>query len=503
MLEMSIVNAFKQLFYSTYNGQNPKRDFEILISRYFPSNPIQSEVTVYRELAPLPNISTSPETCNTVDEKFKRILVRVRDNVIQAQEFTNFRFELEQVNNSIAKFGNFISLFALENSLEETRSLAGIFNLGLLIGIHENTKLLSLKNKRGYVVPSHITKKQLESTVAAARREATHYGSVFPYEKLDTLPEWGFIPSGHRKRFAQELLFDTEGFLELGDKEFFGFSNITKDRIRSRLIKIYSVYEEVSTETLVKTLKRTLKSKSRVDKSILEECADVYDEYCLKAGYCLDKGDYLLTASPKLKALIKQHPPNDEKGMYAIEKKLVSALRRNGAQMDTKSFIPVMEENNANQSYVMEFATLIYRAGWRNNSSYHTLDDHYGEISGGSLESQNVDRKRIEINRINRDNRLSRKAKRLCEHKCQICGQRIQTSDDSYYSEVHHIQPLGQPHFGPDSMGNMLCVCPNDHVMLDYGVIPLDITKLHFIEANPVSEVYIDYHNKYVFRQHE
>ena len=260
--------------------------------------------------------------------------------------------------------------------------------------------------------------------------------------------------------------------------------------------KIFSVYAEIPSDVLVKTLHRTLKSK--VDKSILDECADVYDEYCLQVGYCLDKGNYSLAASPKLQELIKQQPPKDDDTYFSVEKKLVSALRKNGAPMDTAKFIPVMEENKADQRHVMEFATLIYRVGWRYNSIYHTLDDRYEVISGYPIETQTVDRKRIEINHINRDSRKTRKVKRLFEHKCQICNQRIQIGEDEYYSEVHHIQPLGQPHFGNDEIDNMLCVCPNDHVLLDYGIMPLDM-KLHYSEINPIAEESIEYHNKKIY----
>jgi len=45
-------------------------------------------------------------------------------------------------------------------------------------------------------------------------------------------------------------------------------------------------------------------------------------------------------------------------------------------------------------------------------------------------------------------------------------------------AEVVGMEPLGTPHNGPDVYENIVCVCPNHHVLLDYGVIPLDHSLL-------------------------
>jgi predicted restriction endonuclease len=62
----------------------------------------------------------------------------------------------------------------------------------------------------------------------------------------------------------------------------------------------------------------------------------------------------------------------------------------------------------------------------------------------------------------------------LHEYRCQICGKRIALPDGGFYAEAHHIRPLGSPHNGPDHVGNILCVCPNHHVALDYLCLRLD-----------------------------
>jgi len=39
------------------------------------------------------------------------------------------------------------------------------------------------------------------------------------------------------------------------------------------------------------------------------------------------------------------------------------------------------------------------------------------------------------------------------------------------YAEGAHIRPLGKPHDGDDVEGNVLCLCPNDHLLLDRGAV--------------------------------
>ena len=78
--------------------------------------------------------------------------------------------------------------------------------------------------------------------------------------------------------------------------------------------------------------------------------------------------------------------------------------------------------------------------------------------------------KRIEttVQRIIRDTKLSRQVKKMYNYQCQVCNKTIETSS-GLYAEAAHIKPLGAPHNGPDSIGNLLCLCPNHHVMFDYG----------------------------------
>ena len=70
--------------------------------------------------------------------------------------------------------------------------------------------------------------------------------------------------------------------------------------------------------------------------------------------------------------------------------------------------------------------------------------------------------------RVVRDSKLSGDVKKLYGYACQVCGLAIATKR-GLYAEGAHIRPLGKPHDGDDCVGNLLCLCPNHHVMFDKG----------------------------------
>jgi len=72
------------------------------------------------------------------------------------------------------------------------------------------------------------------------------------------------------------------------------------------------------------------------------------------------------------------------------------------------------------------------------------------------------------VTRVVRDTALSREIKKHYDYRCQVCGIRLQC-DGGAYAEAAHIIPLGSPHDGPDEADNILCLCPNDHVIFDKG----------------------------------
>jgi hypothetical protein len=96
--------------------------------------------------------------------------------------------------------------------------------------------------------------------------------------------------------------------------------------------------------------------------------------------------------------------------------------------------------------------------------------------------------------RILRDTKKARGIKCLYDYCCQICGETIELGN-APYSEAHHIKPLGNPHNGPDHESNIISVCPNHHVLLDYFAFKLDTEQLNLHLAHHINSNYIDYHN--------
>ena len=66
--------------------------------------------------------------------------------------------------------------------------------------------------------------------------------------------------------------------------------------------------------------------------------------------------------------------------------------------------------------------------------------------------------------------KVSRFVKKLYEDACQVCGVRLEIPGGAV-SEGAHIRSLGRPHSGPDTVDNVLCLCPNHHTLFDEGGI--------------------------------
>jgi 5-methylcytosine-specific restriction endonuclease McrA len=101
--------------------------------------------------------------------------------------------------------------------------------------------------------------------------------------------------------------------------------------------------------------------------------------------------------------------------------------------------------------------------------------------------------------RILRDTNLARQLKVLYSHECQICNMTINLPSGERYSEAHHIIPLGSPHNGPDTPENIIVLCPNHHVMLDYGVIKLNAEIIVQKSGHKLSTQSINYHNQKIY----
>ena len=98
--------------------------------------------------------------------------------------------------------------------------------------------------------------------------------------------------------------------------------------------------------------------------------------------------------------------------------------------------------------------------------------DSIGDVANATDAGKRGAARRVksEILRIVRDSELGRKVKDLYDYKCQICGQKLECVGGPY-AEAAHIRPVGRPHDGPDELENLLCLCPNHHVLFDRGSI--------------------------------
>jgi 5-methylcytosine-specific restriction protein A len=107
----------------------------------------------------------------------------------------------------------------------------------------------------------------------------------------------------------------------------------------------------------------------------------------------------------------------------------------------------------------------------------------------------------IQNERIIRDTKVSAWVKFCHEYKCQLCGATLVIRDNQLYAEAHHIKPLGNNHNGPDVVENILCVCPNHHVLLDLGAIQIDKAQLHDVKGHDINPEYIAYHNSVIYKK--
>jgi putative restriction endonuclease len=102
------------------------------------------------------------------------------------------------------------------------------------------------------------------------------------------------------------------------------------------------------------------------------------------------------------------------------------------------------------------------------------------ESPGGTTEQTPVPngnrtpgRRASTVQRLIRSTEVADYVKGIHNHTCQACGIRL-TVGSHGYSEGAHIKALGRPHLGPDIPSNVLCLCPNCHVLFDAGALIID-----------------------------
>lgn len=86
--------------------------------------------------------------------------------------------------------------------------------------------------------------------------------------------------------------------------------------------------------------------------------------------------------------------------------------------------------------------------------------------------AQSVPRIEVVVQRMIRDTAMIRWVKKIHDYHCQVCDVRLQVPAGPR-AEGAHIKPLGRPHNGEDKPGNVLCLCPNHHVLFDEGAFAI------------------------------
>jgi putative restriction endonuclease len=128
-------------------------------------------------------------------------------------------------------------------------------------------------------------------------------------------------------------------------------------------------------------------------------------------------------------------------------------------------------------------------------SEQQSLSEPTAEVPG---------RRSTSILRVIRDTAKAKEIKRLYDYSCQVCGTRLE-GPAGPYAEAAHIRPLGAPHNGPDSSDNIICLCPNHHVLFDVGAIAVadDLSiigasgKLFVHSAHALNLDFLRYHREH------
>ena len=113
-----------------------------------------------------------------------------------------------------------------------------------------------------------------------------------------------------------------------------------------------------------------------------------------------------------------------------------------------------------------------------------------------------------------RDTMLGLAIKRLYGWRCQVCRVPVPLTRTDY-AESHHLRPMGSPHDGPDTPGNILVLCPNHHVMFDRGAAAVEPESLRVVHhrarvfaeglrllltpPHRLAEAHLEYHFRRIF----
>jgi len=153
--------------------------------------------------------------------------------------------------------------------------------------------------------------------------------------------------------------------------------------------------------------------------------------------------------------------------------------------------LSVNEELQNDYLHLKDIYKYYYSAKDLGEININQLQEGQNQGENGNSDIIIPGRQGVTVDRIIRNTEIIKKLKRLYNNRCQICDSTIELIGRNY-SEGHHLKPLGRPHNGPDIEKNVIIVCPNCHVKLDYDSIKIGalINLRHEIDME-----YILYHN--------
>lgn len=169
-------------------------------------------------------------------------------------------------------------------------------------------------------------------------------------------------------------------------------------------------------------------------------------------------------------------------------------LLRN-ARGQAKRFIRLYKLKPDDVIFISRIEERLFKVSTKRSTSSIIPESSTKEIDNSTT------RKDTTISRIVRDTAIAQKIKSLYDFKCQVCDLQIVTSS-GLYAEGAHIKGLGIPHNGPDIESNILCLCPNHHVMFDKGCFTINedfslngISGILFVDnQHDIDAEYLEYH---------
>lgn len=179
--------------------------------------------------------------------------------------------------------------------------------------------------------------------------------------------------------------------------------------------------------------------------------------------------------------------------------KEVEKIRKGNLPKSSHAITRRTIETNSSDSQVFGGNDIFYSTIGIGNGIWGLRDlSHSTPQASDISEPKEPQRTKTEVYRVLRDTALARDLKLLHKNRCQICGTTLKLKDGDY-SEAHHIRPLGSPHNGSDTANNIIILCPNCHVLCDYGAIRLQLDKLQVLPEHQIGDESVSYHNAKIY----